>query len=229
MKEEPILKLTGDGSHTLFLSSINETYHSTNGALTESIHVFIKNGLYAKIDQDYLGSISVFEIGLGTGLNLLLTILGCKKKGIELTYTVVEPAPLSNNITDQLNYDTILKDPDAKSWFTWIHNSAWDKSVLKENIQIIKVKSSLQESVVKPGFDLVYFDAFAPEKQPELWTLDIFKNVFIMMNDFSFLVTYCSKSQVRRDLLMAGFLVEKLPGAPGKREMIRASKPPQNS
>lgn len=229
MKEEPELRITEDGSHTLYLSSLDEGFHSSKGALTESVHVFIQNGLYARLDEGIIDPVSVFEVGLGTGLNLLLTILACQKKNIALHYTVVEPFPVSNEIIPQLNYGSILKSPDAGHWFSWIHDSPWDKEATKDKITIKKVKLPFQEFQYEERFDVIYFDAFAPEKQPELWSLEIFKKIFNLMNDTGIFVTYSAKGQVRRDLLSAGLLVERLAGAPGKREMIRAIKPPQNS
>lgn len=229
MMEEPQLIKTEDGSDTLFLPTLNETYHSRHGAVTESVHVFIKNGLYARLETEYPEPLRVMEVGLGTGLNCLLTILACEKQRITLDYVAVEPFPLSTEKSNSLNYSSILKDPDAGSWFNWIHETDWENPIEKKFIKLRKLKDRLQKVSFEKGFDLIYFDAFAPEKQPELWTQEIFKKLFSCMNDFAFLCTYSAKGQVRRDLLSSGFIVEKMPGAPGKREMIRAAKPPQNS
>jgi len=229
MNEDPEVRLTEDGSHTLYLPSLNEGFHSSKGAITESVHVFIQRGLYAKLEESEGNEISVFEVGLGTGLNMLLTILACKNRGITLNYTTVEPYPVAWEKLSQLNYSSILTSDKAADWYEWIHTSSWNRKITRESMTITKILSPLQDIQIKDHFDVIYFDAFAPEKQPELWTLDIFRKIFLLMKDTGILVTYSAKGQVRRDLLSAGMVVEKLAGAPGKREMIRAIKPPQNS
>lgn len=227
--QNPELIITQDGSTSLFVPSLDETYHSRHGALTESVHVYIQNGLYQRLESASPLAIDIFEVGFGTGLNALLTVLACQKRNVSLNYTTIEPFPIEKGILDQLNYHSLLSQPDANDWFRWLHSTDWNKIQSRGKISFLKTKDRLEAFHSEKKFDVIYFDAFAPEKQPELWKPEIYKKVFSMMNESGVLTTYCAKGQVKRDLLTTGFLVENLPGPPGKREVIRATRPPQNS
>ncbi len=214
---------TKDGSKSLFLPEMNETYHSKFGAQTESEHVYIKSG-YSYINQYKKDSepLDILEIGFGTGLNLVLTYLSYLKNKRPVYYETIEKFPLNQSLIDQLNfYDTI----PAQDFFIKIHQAPWQKPIeLDQHFTLKKNKIDLKVFRPEMTYDLVYFDAFAPDKQPELWTVDIFKKLFDAMKAQAVLVTYSAKGQVRRNMIAAGFTVERSPGPPGKREMLRAIK-----
>lgn len=213
---------TSDGSHSLYSKDKDETYHSKHGAIQESRHVFIDAGLNHVIESG-LTEIKILEVGFGTGLNALLTLLEAEKANLKIDYTTIEAFPLKTEITSQLNYGAELK---AALQFEQIHASPWVEAVrISSNFTLTKVPGTLQKFRSGFKFDLIYFDAFAPGVQPELWTEDIFRKVYDAMAVGAVLVTYCSKGDVRRAMVAAGFAVEKLPGPPGKREMLRARKP----
>lgn len=223
---KPELRLTGDGSHTLFLADLNENYHSVHGAFTESMHVFIQHGLYALPGWPVQGK-HILEIGLGTGLNALFTWNEARKNGIHLSYTSIEAFPLPEEITGALNYSAFPGLEDTTGIFRELHELPWNEEVnWKEYIILHKMHRSVQQAEWPAGtFDLVYFDAFAPEKQPDMWSEDIFSRLYEAMIPGGILVTYCAKGVVKRTLRTCGFTVEALPGPPGKREMTRARKP----
>lgn len=211
---------TKDGSHTLKNTELKETYHSIHGALQESLHVFMQHGLEFKIAQS-VEAISVLEVGFGTGLNAWLTAK--RVAGKSVSYTSLESYPLDETIWSQLNYATNSVDQNL---FEKIHTAVWNQMVsITPDFQLHKINQTIQQ-VVLPGsqFDLVYFDAFAPDKQPEMWQPAIFNKVMQAMKPGAVLVTYCAKGQVKRDLKSVGLRVEALTGPPGKREMIRATK-----
>lgn len=213
------LVVTKDGSHSLFSENFHEHYHSIHGALTESKHVFINAGL--KSLAPYL-SVNILEIGFGTGLNCFLTALENDYKRLE--YTSVEAYPVKKEIWEKLNYPEILAN-DQSELFKKIHESEWHKKVqLNSNFSLTKIHSKLGNIELRGNFNLVYFDAFSPEKQPGLWTIDIFEKINNLMDFGGILVTYCAKGSVRRAMKEVGFDVIKLPGPPGKREMLRATK-----
>ena len=163
-------------------------------------------------------------MGFGTGLNAFLTLAETNKSDISVNYTGIEKYPLESTITESLNYESII-DPPRKGMFKLIHDSPWQQEeVIKPGFILKKLQCDMHEMVLTDEFDLVYFDAFAPEKQPELWTKDLFKQIFLAMRSHSILTTYSSKVIVRRNLTAAGFNVEKIPGPPGKHEMTRAYK-----
>lgn len=215
MKKELII--TKDGSHSLFVPSLNETYHSIHGSISEAMHVFIKNGLmYHKKN-----TVDILEIGFGTGLNTLLTFKNVNHKKIH--YTTLEPYPISKKIYTKLNFQDFL-DYDNNEFFN-MHQSQWEKDVvISDNFTLEKKKISLQNYNIKKMFDIIYFDAFSPEKQPEIWEKEILKKCFRLLNVNGFLVTYCAKGIVKRTLKSVGFNIETLLGPPGKREMIRANQ-----
>lgn len=216
----PEIVITKDGSHTIYVQSLDEHFHSVYGAITESRHVFIEAGL----NQFKNKHIRILEMGFGTGLNSLLTLAETNGTDTPIHYTGIEKYPLENTIIESLNYELII-DPTLKGMFKRIHDCSWQKDVLiKPDYILKKIQCDMHEIELTNEFDLVYFDAFAPEKQPELWTVDLFRKIFLSMKSQSILTTYSSKGMVRRNLKAAGFQVEKIPGPLGKREMTRAFK-----
>lgn len=215
---------TSDGSHTLYNADLHQHYHSKHGAVQESVYVFIEKGLKALPEE--VNNINILEIGLGTGLNVFLTFIENLQLQKQINYTVLEAFPVEEEVFSQLNYPELLLHPDKKEEFFKIHNSDWEKQIeIAENFHFIKLKEKLEEiNLPENEFDVIYFDAFSPSAQPELWTQEIFKKMYNCMRSGGILVTYCAKGDVRRNMQAAGFLVEKLPGPPGKREMLRARK-----
>ena len=231
------LILTSDGSHTISMPELNVTYHSIYGAIQESRHVFIEAGL-KRLASAESSKLSVFEVGFGTGLNALLTIIEAEKQQIEIYYETVEQFPLDASETRLLNYCKQLDREDLQPIFDQLHNSEWEKKTnITNNFSFKKSKCNLLNlsswspvakasgDGTQAGFQLVFFDAFAPNAQPELWTKEIFEKMFALLKPGGLLVTYCSKGDVRRAMQSAGFTVEKLRGPKGKREMIRATHP----
>lgn len=224
MEETPLtprIVESADGSHTLRVDAIKEYYHSHNGAISESQHVFVDMGLKQFPEG---ATVRLLEVGLGTGLNALLTLLHQGNRTIH--YTTLETLPLEWNLVRQLNYTSLIEAAEARGMFEAIHNAAWDSETeLKPGFVMEKRQQALQDVAASTElFDVVYFDAFAPHAQPELWEPAIWKQLLNLMSDGGVLVTYCAKGQVRRDMKAAGFTVERLNGPPGKREMLRARK-----
>ena len=219
MKSELIL--TQDGSHTLFVPEIDECYHSTFGAMGESMLIFIQSG-FNSCEKD---NISVLEVGFGTGLNAFLTLLEDENRQKEVFYTAFELFPLAVEKAEQLNYPEMFS-PDKRFFFEKLHTSAWGEEVpLTPFFKLLKINADFIVSSLPSVYDLIYFDAFSPEKQPEMWTQEIFQKIFDHCNENAILTTYCVKGNIRRSLQKTGFIVEKLPGPPGKREFLRAVKP----
>lgn len=216
------LQITDDGSHTLYVPKLNEHYHSTFGAIQESRHVFLSAGF------DYICSkkqtINLLEVGFGTGLNAFLTLL---QKGDKLVnYTAIEAFPLGDGINNQLNYPEQLNVPESGVIFHSLHDASWEKAVkIVPGFMLKKIHIKLQDFMPNHDeYDLVYFDAFAPDIQPELWTVEVFRKLFLAMAVGGVLVTYSAKGIVKQNLKAAGFNIERLPGPPGKRHMLRAEK-----
>lgn len=227
----PTIIKTADGSHSLFVEELNENYHSIHGAIQESIHVFIEAGLKQFIsDNNSLhpaikDSLNILEIGLGTGLNALLTFIETDKSAVSINYTAIEAYPISIDLVHELNFIECLEEPGFQSVFNKIHQCEWDMPVSLSNQFIIyKIKNKLQEMVLENRHDLIYFDAFGPGAQPEMWKEEIFTKLYAALEPNGCLVTYCAKGEVKRILKRVGFTVESLPGPPGKREMVRAKK-----
>lgn len=214
--------ITGDGSPTIFVPELKEHYHSVYGAVQESKHVFIEAGLNS-ISKN---NIRIFEVGYGTGLNAFLTMQESLKKDLSIVYYAIELYPLEPEITDQLKFNDFLRLSSAETnLYNNIHKAAWDLEIqITPGFTLKKIKHDILSSEIDFRYDLVYFDAFAPDVQPELWDKSIFQKIYNQLNKDGILVTYCVKGQVRRTLKETGFKVEKLPGPPGKREMIRAVK-----
>lgn len=215
---------TEDGSHSLFVPHLDEHYHSTHGAIQESHHVYITTGLNAC----QLQQLNVLEIGFGTGLNAFLTLLESEKTNKQIHYTSIELYPLDLESAKQLNYAQQITDNAKAPLFLALHKAPWNEDIEitpKFILQKIDFDFSTPKSF-KPStlFDVIYFDAFAPEKQPEMWTQAIFNKLFALCNQNAVITTYCAKGVVRRMLQSAGFTVERLPGPPGKREILRGRK-----
>lgn len=220
MKKEIII--SKDGSHTLFVPELNETYHSTHGAYQEAMHVFIKSGLdFIKKEQE----ISIYEIGFGTGLNAFITAIYALKNQTKINYQSIEAYPLDVTITKQLNYIESV-DEIYQPIYSKLHEVAWEKwETVNEYFHLKKMHQKLENTLeLDKKADLVYFDAFAPNHQEELWTVESLSKVAACTKKDGVFVTYCAQGQFRRNLKEAGFEVTKITGPPGKREMVRAFK-----
>jgi tRNA U34 5-methylaminomethyl-2-thiouridine-forming methyltransferase MnmC len=212
------LIVTEDGSHSLYVPELNETYHSFHGARQESMHVFIKQGLenWRKSNPDAL-SCHIFEVGFGTGLNAFLALQYAEENQFKIQFTTIEPYPVSLELVEQFNY----ANAQEKDQFLALHTSPWDEEVvISDFFHFKKILGKLEEkSLESYEFDVVFFDAFAPNKQGELWTQEILMKITLQMKDRGVLTTYCAQGQFRRDLTAAGLQVSKVPGPPGKKEM----------
>ena len=223
---QQVLKQTADGSLTIFLPDINEQYHSMNGAFTESEHVFIERGYLYHNQQNKV----VFEVGFGTGLNCLLTLFHAQKLRRPTLYYSAEKFPVAPQIARQLNYGALLGD-EARQWFEKIHSCDWEEEVqVAEYFRLCKLNADILKGEFPENkkFDVIYFDAFGPDKQPEMWTPTVFENTSAITQEGGIFVTYSAKGQVRRDLAAVGFNMERLPGPPGKKEMLRGIKVTSN-
>ncbi|EAZ95858.1 hypothetical protein FBBAL38_00525 [Flavobacteria bacterium BAL38] len=219
MKREIII--TDDGSTTIRIPEWDENYHSTHGAIQEAKHVFIKNGL--DLFQNH-NSISILEIGFGTGLNAFITFLETINKE-KVNYVGVEAYPISKQEIAQMNYVSELEAEKYQEVFDKMHSCNWEnQQTIFENFHLTKRKQLFQDIEDKSQFDLIYFDAFGFPLQPELWSEIIFKKMFDALLPNGVLVTYACRTSIKNAMLSVGFSIEKLPGAPGKREMLRATK-----
>jgi len=208
---------TNDGSHSIRVEEMDETYHSIHGALQEAKHVFIKEGFYQTE-----GDIVVLEVGFGTGLNAFLTLIEAHRTARLVKYIGVEKFPVSEEMIRALNYGELLGEPE---WFDELHLVNWEMAVPLSNFfELIKLQKDVFDISFENHFDVIYFDAFAPGKQVEMWSKEVFQKMFTALKSNGILVTYCAKGQVKRDLKEVGFKVETVAGPPGKREMIRAVK-----
>jgi len=223
--ETPVqLIMTGDGSHSLKNEKLNETYHSTHGAIQESMHVFVKKGLEYWTTY-FKEAPVVLEIGFGTGLNALLTLEFAESHAQPVCYETLETYPLCLQLAEKLNFASQMQRPDLAPFFKKLHEADWNKeSQLTPHFTFLKRELSVQDYVPARQFNLIYFDAFAPSKQPEMWTLEVIKKMADLLVEGGILVTYCAQGQFKRNLKEAGFEVESLPGPPFKKEMVRAVK-----
>ena len=216
--------MTKDGSASISIPEMQVTYHSIHGAITESMHVFINAGLKHVLEHSANKKLNLLEIGFGTGLNAFLTMLEARALPVHFYYEAIDTHPLTQTEYEALRYaDALAKDMEPE--FLRMHAAAWNEEhsvtprfILKKN------QCSLLDYTSDVAFDLIYFDAFAPSAQPELWATEIFERLFSITSAGGVLVTYCAKGDVRRSMISAGYKVEKLPGAPGKREMLRCRK-----
>ncbi len=213
-----------DGSHTIELIGENEQYHSTHGAIQESNHVYIKYGL-ASVSQNK-EQINILEVGMGTGLNVLLTFQYALENNLTIHYTAVEAYPLEKEIWGQLNYAEIIGGTQLKDFYHKIHESDWNKEILlNDRFHFQKIDLPIQEvPLASDHYNLVYFDAFNPDLEPQLWSEEVFGKLFKSMRNESLLSTYSTKGIIKRALKSCGFSIEKKPGPPGKREILNAIK-----
>jgi tRNA U34 5-methylaminomethyl-2-thiouridine-forming methyltransferase MnmC len=213
------IMITEDGSHTLFLPELNEHFHSIHGAIQESNHVFIQNGLF-KCNKKKL---VVLETGFGTGLNVLLTLINRGER--DISYFSIEKYPLTANEYTLLNYPVLISE-SSPDLFLSLHQCEWNKETeIVPGFRLTKIQADLTEFGFNlPNFDLIYFDAFAPGKQPEMWTESIFSRIAKHTLPEGIFVTYCAQGEVRRTLTRVGFKMQKVPGPPGKNEMLFGEK-----
>ncbi len=209
-----------DGSHTIYDEEIDEHYHSVFGAYTESQHIFIENGL----NFSKLNPVKILEIGFGTGLNAFLALMESYKNNRYIIYDSIELFPLEMNIAKKLNYAKHLA-PSFSSHFIELHSCEWNKqNQITKSFLFNKILGNVLEINFSDNYDVVFFDAFSPEKQPEMWDKKLFEKIYNVMNTGGVFTTYCAKGIVKRTLKETGFKVELLPGPPGKRHIIRALK-----
>ena len=221
---------TSDGSKTIQIEDWNEQYHSIHGAIQEANHVFLKHGLLSYYNQYVLSKhneesqlINIMEIGFGTGLNAFLTLIEAEKLSQRINYLGVEAYPVKEEIS-QLNYIELLSQAH-KSEFEMMHDVSWEKQhQISSNFKLEKQQKFFKDIDAFDEFNIIYFDAFGARVQPDLWTEDIFAIMFSALKENGVLVTYSAKGSVRRAMQAVGFKVERLPGPPGKREMLRATK-----
>lgn len=214
--------ITEDGSHTIYLPEMDEHYHSVHGAIQESVHIYIQQGLL----QTTKNEVSILEIGFGTGLNAYLTCCYAKQKKIKVNYFSLEKYPLTEAEYLKLNYPDIIF-PEYSSVFELIHRAEWDIfTEIYPSFRLQKIHDDLLNFQFNPTpqFDLVYYDAFAPGKQPEMWSDEILQKVAASVKIDGIIVTYCAKGTVRRALMASGFEMERLPGPVGKKEILRGKK-----
>lgn len=219
------IRITEDGSTTIELIGMNENFHSIHGAIQESEHIFIQNGLLQKAKEQ--SDISIFEMGFGTGLNALLTKLTSSKNNLKIDYFSIEAYPVEMALVEQLNYSERLKLKGKEANYLMnLHASDWaEKTELFPDFQFEKRNIKLEEIELPDNtFDVVYFDAFNPDLQPGLWTEEVFKKIYLAMKPKGILMTYSAKGKVKRALKAAGFILNALPGPPGKREITQAVK-----
>ena len=220
MKKEIII--TSDGSNTLFVPELNETYHSRHGAIRESAHVFVQEGFEFISSKNEL---SILEVGFGTGLNAWMTLLAARNVKRKVKFTSLENHPLDWELVSQLNHLSHKSDSLEAEMYAKMHTCSWGNDCqISSFFRLKKLKLKLQEIHFENTFDLIYFDAFAPQIQPELWTQEIFESMFESLTLGGILVTYCAKGSVKRTLKSVGFDLQSIPGPPGKREMTRAIK-----
>lgn len=216
MKRE--ILITSDGSSTIHLPDWNEQYHSKNGSINESYHVFIESGLRQVLSEE----VSVLEIGFGTGLNCFITFLEAKRV---INYVGVEAYPVTSDEVEKMNFIAVLDAQKDSAVFQKMHQVSWEeKHQITDQFSLEKRKQFFEDITDENAFDLIYFDAFGARVQPQLWTVAIFTKMFAALKENGILVTYSAKGSVRRAMQEVGFTVERLPGPPGKREMLRARK-----
>ncbi|MDR0206977.1 MAG: tRNA (5-methylaminomethyl-2-thiouridine)(34)-methyltransferase MnmD [Bacteroidales bacterium] len=219
------LVITEDDSSSFYDEEVNQYYHSHFGALQESLHIFINAGLCSEY-LSHLAHISILELGFGTGLNALLTYFKAEEMQKKIYYETLELYPLTPKEAAQLNYPNILDYENVKEIFTTLSSTPWDENVvISEHFTLNKRQISAIGAQYSPHFfNLVYFDPFSPDVQPELWTKAVFESIFNSMSDNAILLTYCTKGTVKEVMRKIGFEIEKLPGPAGKREILRGRK-----
>lgn len=214
--------ITEDGSQTLYLPEMDEHYHSVHGAVSESMHIYMEQGLLFSGRK----TLSVLEIGFGTGLNAYLSYCFAQKENLDIDYFSLEKYPLTKQEYILLNYPKIIF-PEYAPTFNTLHDAEWDNRIrVSDNFKLNKIHADLLTYQFEefPKFDLVFYDAFAPGKQPEMWTEEILHKVASWVRKEGILVTYCAKGSVRRTLTDAGFIMERISGPKGKKEILRGKK-----
>ena len=213
---------TGDGSKTIRIVDLDENYHSSHGALQEALHVFIKNGL---LEFKEKSQISIFEMGFGTGLNAFLSAIKSSDLKLKIEYSGVEDFPVSEDEIIALEYAQLVGGENVEL-YKKIHSSSWEKmNEISAFFALKKINNQLQNlELEKESFDIIYYDAFGPRAQDEMWSVELFQKMYDSLKVGGFLVTYCAKGQVKRNMKEVGFTIESLSGPPGKREMTRAWK-----
>ena len=220
MKNQLKIIFSNDGSHTIYRKDIDEHYHSIHGSIQESIHVFINAGLKDYLIKNIKSTLNILEIGFGSGLNALLTIEENKHLNKKIFYHTLEPFPIPISLAEQINFKEI--NPTI---FSQIHEFQWNKKFLiNKNFTFLKENIKLEDFSSTNKYDIIYYDAFGPNSQQEMWGVNLFEKLYSLLNNCGTLVTYCAKGQVRRDLQNTGFTMERLPGPKGKREMLRGTK-----
>jgi tRNA U34 5-methylaminomethyl-2-thiouridine-forming methyltransferase MnmC len=216
---------SGDGSDSVFSNFFNSSYHSRYGALTESKCIFIDAGLDYFVQKKTLETtqaIKIFEMGFGTGLNALLTYIYSIQRQIKVSFTTIDAFPLPNELIETLNYSELMGYKDV---FESLHHSGWNHEIsLNNNFRFTKIHSTLESYETNENFDIIYYDAFGPQSQPELWSDDVLCKMYSMLASGGNLTSFCAKGTFKRSLKSAGFIVESIPGPPGKREITRALK-----
>ncbi len=219
------LRISDDGSHTLYIPELEETYHSLRGALTESRLVYIQNGLRYTMKTLKGRKIHLLEVGFGTGLNAWLTAIEAIEKQVSVNYTSLEPHPLGEQTVSRLNYANFTKSKRNQTLFNELHQAPWETTVkFSPYFNLFKKKCYLQSYKPSQNFDLIYYDAFAPQKQPDMWSIEVLNSVGGMLKKNGVLVSYCAQGKFKRHLTTLGWSVVSLPGPPGKKEMTRAIK-----
>lgn len=225
MKREYIK--TSDGSSTIYVPELDETYHSRHGAINEALHVFIKSGLlHFNSKSTKPESCVILEIGFGTGLNAFLTCLEGQKLNFKIQYEGVEAYPVLLEDLEHINFYTLVESGAHKALFYQLHQAEWEHYInINEKFRLKKVENTFDKINSENQFDIVYYDAFGPRVQPELWEEAMFLSMYKALKPGGVLVTYCAQGKARRAMQSVGFSVERLEGPPGKREMLRATKP----
>jgi tRNA U34 5-methylaminomethyl-2-thiouridine-forming methyltransferase MnmC len=224
------LVATGDGSVTIYSENFGQHYHSVFGAITESTHIFLNAGLNGYLDHIQSDAakkkVSILEVGLGSGLNCLLTLSEAKRLNTEIEYTAIEPFPVDEKIWSELGFITLPGLEEYKSIFAEIHRAPSGSMItIRDSFRLKKQNTPLESTEIpETAYHIIYFDAFSPDSQPGMWTEEIFFKLFRGLKPGGILVTYCVKGTVVRAMRSVGFTVEKLPGPPGKRHILRAVK-----
>ena len=217
---------TADGSTTIHIEDWDEHYHSKHGAIQEAYHVFIKSGLDHYLKTNQTSKATILEMGFGTGLNAFITLIEAQNRALEIDYVGLEAYPISDKEAQGMNYVEALSAEGERKYFEQLHQVAWEVThTITPQFNLKKRKERFEGFCANKEFDLIYFDAFGARVQPELWTESIFQRMFDALKPKGILVTYAAKGSVRRAMQTAGFMVERLPGPPGKREMLRATRP----
>ena len=215
---------TQDGSPSLIIDELNESYHSRHGALTEAKYIYIEKGLSSWIKKNNKKEVSIFEMGMGTGLNAYLAFCFCNKNNIKLNYYTVEKFPLSKEEIKLLGMEKHLPYPKSHKLYKWLHSSDWNTNNSRKNFYFKKSNSDFFNSTFNNKYDIIFYDAFGYNAQPEMWGEKALEICSRVLKPFGYWISYCSKGSVRRCLDKLDFVVEKLQGPPGKREILRAIK-----